>query len=681
MLLESHPLRSAQSLLLEIFRNCSPHGWVEFRFIRRETMEGGRGVHSEFIMVEKLEQTFDHFAVRVQHFNKEGYDCYFGVCPRATKAERGAGRNEHVGEGQDVWVDIDRADAEERLKTFTPPPSAVILSGTPGHAQAHWFLQKPLQPTEVKLMCETVERVLGGDSVSDPARVFRLPGTINWKSPDGHKSELVYLDGTVRYERLAVDAEIPEGQAPSALPLDEAMKRLIKENWELYNIVLNGYAEAPAPTDGSPVDRSTIDFRVMRDLFVAGFTEEQIKTIFGDDKYAISEKALEEAKKGNLENYMRKTLSAGRVAADGEINRSIVKGNELVIFPITRLIDVPPVQWLVRPLIPLSSLVVIGGEPKVGKSLVELELAFLLATGKTDGKWLRRFPVQRRCRVLICTSETGESTLKGRIELIANSMGIDWNTLGEYFWYQHIAFNITKRDIQEAMIRSLRAKKIDVLVIDPLNRYHFSNENDAQAMSWFLKSLDDIAKAAGLSTVILVHHFNKPSGDGAPRQGAQMLRGSSVLAGWGSTYILCQRRETVAGKKYVRFGFELREAEEPMPFTMELDRASLRFKDFDQETEKVLQTMNVLRQDPSAPMDQLVARVREEQHVRKNDAVSLIQRARKYIGGDKPLMPEGPPPVGQPPVMPEASQDNDEPGYDPLAENLGPADTGGLDLG
>jgi len=627
MLPESHPLYQSFLLLSALFKAADARWWVEFRFISRE----GGPVKTEWLRVEQLADGFEFLVPHIQKMNDDGYDCYFGVNPRVLKPKTGAGTNDIVSHGCSVWLDIDRDDAVTILKAADPLPSAVVKTGSVGHAQAYWFFDAPVPIESAVALTNKYVGRYHGDNTSDPARVFRLPGTMNLKHPEGQISELIALDEDARIQN--VETAIEQEQAkPKTV---EDLLRSGAVSFEIVQIIREGHSVAPIDPEKGRVDKSKLDFRVAAELFVAGATEDMVRDVFTNPMYKISAHYLEEEKqKANGTNYIERTIEAARSRADNEINRSIIQDKELVIFDVARLKDIPPVQWLVRPIIAMNSLTIVAGEQKVGKSLGVLDLALMLAAGHHD-KWLDRYEVASQKRVLICTSETGEATLKTRMVAIANSRGIDWLGLSGRLFYQHVPFTLTNYEIQNAMIRALEKHKIEVLIIDPLNRYHLSNENDAKDMTMLLQGLDKVARSAGVVSTILVHHFNKPSGDN-PKIGAHQLRGSTVLASWGSTYILCSRRESFGGKTYVRFSFELREAETPMPFSMELDSMTLRFRDYSIETERVMQTLAIVRQLPAAANEEIVSRLTENKIVsNKTEAQNLIQRAKRIMTDQK----------------------------------------------
>jgi RepB DNA-primase from phage plasmid/CHC2 zinc finger len=123
-------------------------------------------------------------------------DVYVGVAPRARKQ----GTNDAIAESHLLWVEIDTADALERLDAFKLAPSMVINSGTAGHVHAYWQLTAPLDSTLVSSHNRALARGLGGDLAStDAARILRPPGTLNHKHDPHQPVEIVRSDLSRHY--------------------------------------------------------------------------------------------------------------------------------------------------------------------------------------------------------------------------------------------------------------------------------------------------------------------------------------------------------------------------------------------------------------------------------------------------------------------------------------------------
>ena len=97
-----------------------------------------------------------------------------------------------------LHADIDDAsDATlTRLRSYTPPPTAIVFSG--GGYQAFWELTEPCRELDRVEACnQGLARALGGDNCHNINRIMRLPGTINVlsqkKRAQGRVPALAYL--------------------------------------------------------------------------------------------------------------------------------------------------------------------------------------------------------------------------------------------------------------------------------------------------------------------------------------------------------------------------------------------------------------------------------------------------------------------------------------------------------
>ncbi len=130
-------------------------------------------------------------------------DIYVGVALR--DGERHGGRSA-IGSSHMVWLESDHALTAERLRSFALQPSILIASGTPGHVQAYWRLERPQPPAAVEAINRRLAYALAGDSgCADIARILRPPGTLNHKHSPPRPVTLLALraEHTVSLEQLA----------------------------------------------------------------------------------------------------------------------------------------------------------------------------------------------------------------------------------------------------------------------------------------------------------------------------------------------------------------------------------------------------------------------------------------------------------------------------------------------
>jgi hypothetical protein len=113
-------------------------------------------------------------------------NCYLGV---ALRRETTSGALANCGELHTLWVDIDFKDVDEsvvrtRISSFPIPPHVVVQSG--GGLHCYWRLRQPFElPDEAMSVTRSLRRLalhFNGDlAATDPARILRVPGSLNFK--------------------------------------------------------------------------------------------------------------------------------------------------------------------------------------------------------------------------------------------------------------------------------------------------------------------------------------------------------------------------------------------------------------------------------------------------------------------------------------------------------------------
>jgi len=140
-----------------------------------------------------------------------GLNLYLGVAlRRAPNVERGstrAGTLEQCVGLPALFTDIDFKttsveQARDALRRFPLKPSAVVRSG--GGVHLYWLLREPMElPAEaprVRDLLRRIARQLGGDlSAAEPARILRIPGTLNRKYQPPRPVVLAQLDSSRRF--------------------------------------------------------------------------------------------------------------------------------------------------------------------------------------------------------------------------------------------------------------------------------------------------------------------------------------------------------------------------------------------------------------------------------------------------------------------------------------------------
>lgn len=139
-------------------------------------------------------------------------DCYVGAAPRRRR-NGGASAIERVWT---LWADCDGPEAVEALRAFTPAPSIVVRTSENG-AHAWWPLhgQHPLTSEQARRANRRLAYALGADMrATDPARILRVPGSLNFKHDPPAPVECIRLELDVHTPRELV-GDLPDPPAPA----------------------------------------------------------------------------------------------------------------------------------------------------------------------------------------------------------------------------------------------------------------------------------------------------------------------------------------------------------------------------------------------------------------------------------------------------------------------------------
>lgn len=206
-----------------------------------------------------------------------------------------------------------------------------------------------------------------------------------------------------------------------------------------------------------------------------------------------------------------------------------------------------------------NSILVIAGPPKAGKSLILNTILANIITGQplfnayrgNHGRASPAFKVLRPQPVLLIEQEIGSEDLRDRLRPLYDSHTLEQrNLLREGLMCHSLDYRL-QLDTSPQLLYDLVARyKPSILALDPFIEFHTSNENDTQSMRKVLHNLDEIRQKCKLA-VILTHHMGKESM--TPKQGLDLFRGSSVLAGKIDTGILIHNHGINTGQSRLDF--------------------------------------------------------------------------------------------------------------------------------
>lgn len=268
------------------------------------------------------------------NFNASGYGAFVGVNPTHTQG----GTEKDVAYVRSLYLDLDcnkGVDAEanlSKLQRFGLDPSIIVWSGNGVHF--YFLLSDPLPCPQGKLLGQRLCYATDSDAVFNVNRIARLPGTANWKDGEPKSCYLSHLSSR-DYGSAEIMSALDRMGVPRVEPKPDGAPVMQNEdplfNWTHLKQRLPA-ASADLIENGIPHEhyrsRSENDFRVVKDLVLAGATNEQIEWIYANKEIG----ALKYKEKGI--RYLHQTIKSARRALTGpaKLRRSRPLGERFSAF-------------------------------------------------------------------------------------------------------------------------------------------------------------------------------------------------------------------------------------------------------------------------------------------------------------------------------------------------------------
>lgn len=225
-----------------------------------------------------------------------------------------------------------------------------------------------------------------------------------------------------------------------------------------------------------------------------------------------------------------------------------------------------PEMILDEGVLPERGVLILGGQPKTGKSLVSMNIAMAIATGT---QWLD-FDVSKQRKVMIIQAENSYYNMRRRIKAM-----VDQQPLSRGMLTISDPASLKLNDHQDfiALEDLITEHESEVLIIDPLVYFHSVDENDNAAMGMVMEQLRNLANNHNVA-IIIVHHAKKAGP--IESSGGSNLRGASSVFGSVDTSIILSREvNSETDEVTYSLDFELRNGENPERMYLALDQDTL----------------------------------------------------------------------------------------------------------
>lgn len=178
------------------------------------------------------------------------------------------------------------AEVEKRLALGNILPTATAMSGNGLHM--YFRLSEPADPPKAKIVWERLCRFTGSDAIFNVNRIFRVPGTLNWKSSPPRWCYLMGEPEPRYYTIEQIDAALDKLGAGPARPFKEGIPVPVdppEDVTELFKRLPESAAFAIRTGERNPlsegqVTRSEADWLVVCALVRAGCSDLMVAFVY-----------------------------------------------------------------------------------------------------------------------------------------------------------------------------------------------------------------------------------------------------------------------------------------------------------------------------------------------------------------------------------------------------------------
>ena len=455
------------------------------------------------------------------------------------------------------WVDIDRHEnsihqSDEEItiavksflkRTGLPRPNIWHFTGYGIHI--YWALKQKLPVAVWQPLADQLQGLLktlnvGADPITaDAARVLRLPCTFNFRDPtnpvatyvDIAREDFIDIDD---FEAALSDAiaKYPPQSKQTLTPALKSEFPLTAENITIVKSMLAALDPDPSDRPGGTRERwrNTVwavaaaglgepGYRLAREWSESGdlFDEDDFNGVWQSYEPKWAGHGKKGTGFGTLVHYAREAGYSGPLPQEAnQPVQPITPAAGRLITKTAGEYEPLPIDWLVDQSIPLGAMVVIAGEPGLGKSQIAIRLAAAVTTGNglPNGQ-----PYSDTGSVIILANEDdAERTIRPRLEAAGANLDMVHIVEGVAREGGETDLFQLDQDIAELRIKTAELGNVRMIIIDPPGAY-LGSQVDSYKDTDVRRVLAPLAKLAQetRALVLLVVHLNKRS-DGSPQQ-------------------------------------------------------------------------------------------------------------------------------------------------------------------
>lgn len=476
-----------------------------------------------------------------QGMNAAGLNCY--VCPNPVRAGAPLRRDGKMSGAMDedipaafyFWADGDDEAAATAIRNFVGPKyTALVMTGTQPTPRPHIYWRIADAPMRDLATWSTIQRgiarTLSTDrTVINPARIMRLPGTVNWPTPAKAAKGRVAELATFLIGDPVTRPPVPIEQMRQAFGTVEAPGLQIDTG--TYPAPLDRERARIAALSGQEWHSAVI--RLVASYVAKGLADDEIHTL--TDPLTLSGFTIEQTRR-EVQTAIDGARRKGWTPEPAYPDPSAINAPPAIAtapapdhpVPAVRLEwfdEVEPAladNYIIKGLLSSGAMSVLYGPSNSGKTFFALDLAYHIAIGAT---W--RGMRVRQAAVLYLAAEGGRG-VANRIAALRAVHGV----LDVPFALRRAGMDLLHQlaDLQAVvdLAAEVQARFPElplVIYIDTLSRVMAGgDENSAADMTHLIRNIDQIRALTG-AHIVLVHHTGKDAARGA--RGHSSLRAAT----------------------------------------------------------------------------------------------------------------------------------------------------------
>lgn len=239
----------------------------------------------------------------------------------------------------------------------------------------------------------------------------------------------------------------------------------------------------------------------------------------------------------------------------------------------------PP--FVVFPLLPKGGKLFVYAPKKHYKSMLLFNICYDFAEGSPI---LSRWPIDAPCAVLLIEQEIGKFMARARFEKIASFRGNGAALDNIIVVSKERRIKLDDPEGFELLRTLIREHQPQIVALDPIRKFHRSDENDSTSITKVVDQLDKLVEEFGV-TFLIAHHMGHESVfPNAPKH----MRGSSVWGDEADTVINLSKPIKTGPERHniIRVTVEdIRHAEAPEPFDLEFNKDTHCFGPYPRRTQ------------------------------------------------------------------------------------------------